>query len=295
MVHFRLGDDEKGIVDLEEAIQLNPDDIRAKGVYPVALRRMGRYGESIESSKANALMKKEHERRAKEEELIKREKLMLRRMQARRRQAVESGSLAGGGGGGSLDGGLSKQASIMSSGSGARGAGARVRGGVHVGPSGSLEGGASSHEDATTIAGTQVLPIHCFLEDRGGGTFSSRKEQRERELMQEGSTSGQVGEALRVFKLTNGFRDNLFEELFTEPSELQKSLVVAPAARTAADIDTISTSLRLFDFLRPLDSSAMSELARTVEYRAVSGAFLPSFVPIFLYLYIAPVSVLLLL
>ena len=73
-----------------------------------------------------------------------------------------------------------------------------------------------------------------------------------------------------MFKLTNGFRDNLFEELFTEPSELQKSLVVAPAARTEADIDTISTSLRLFDFLRPLDSSAMSELARKVEYRAVS-------------------------
>jgi hypothetical protein len=127
----------------------------------------------------------------------------------------------------------------------------------------------ASQDDATTVGGSQVLTVHCTLEDKGGGTFNSRKSQREKQLMKEGSSTGQVGEALRVFKLTNGFRDNLFEELFTEPTELQKSLVVPPNDRSSTDIETIKTYLRLFPFLRPLESSDMSELAQAVEYRAV--------------------------
>ena len=127
----------------------------------------------------------------------------------------------------------------------------------------------ASQDDATTMGGSQVLTVHFTIEDKGGGTFNSRKNQRERQLMQDGSSTGQVGEALRVFRLTNGYRDNLFEELFTEPTELQKSLVVPPSKRSSADIETIKTYLRLFPFLRPLDNSELSELAQGVEYRAV--------------------------
>ena len=116
----------------------------------------------------------------------------------------------------------------------------------------------------------RLLTVHCEVEDKGGGTLESRKQQREKALLKDNSNSEALpGQALRAFKLTNGFRDNLYEELFNEPSQLQKSLVVPPELRSETELQTIVASLRLYPFLRTCTDKVIRELARVLEYRVL--------------------------
>jgi hypothetical protein len=264
MVHFRLGYDTKGCEDLEEAIRLNPEDMRAKDAYPIVLRRMGKYSEAIESSKQNMLLRKEHERRALEAESVRKEKLHMRKEQEQRRKNIEKYGIESGG----LGAGLEMSRSLTSSGGG---------GGGSLRSKGSSRGNEGSKNQNVVdevnqiIHASAALTVHCEVEDSGGGSFASRKHQREQSLLKDGGSNMAVmpGDALRVFKLTNGFRNSLFDELFAEPSELQRALVVHPHQRTPTEIATIATTLRLFPFLRPIDEETMKELASLVEYRAV--------------------------
>ena len=94
---------------------------------------------------------------------------------------------------------------------------------------------------------------------------AAREDAHERQL----NSESMPGQALRAFKLTNGFHDNLYEELFNEPSQLQKSLVVPPELRSEAELQTIVTSLRLYPLLRSCSDKVIRELARVVEYRVL--------------------------
>ena len=258
LVNFRLGNDDKGLLDIRAAIDLNPSHIKAREVLGLALRRVTRYGESIEISKQNLIMRREHELQRGEEARVRQELEEERTRRAKAKRDVKNSSRP--------SSSLLKQGSVATAG----GESTKSRGS----PKGGQVAGSSSGSVASLSVdyGGDVLQVMCPVEDKGGsGSMKSRKLQKLRLLTANGSEASMPGEALKTFKLMNGFQDDLYEGLFTRPSPLQSAMLVPPDARTEADLDTIGCTLKLFPFLWPCADSTIRELTRVVEYRALQN------------------------
>ena len=248
LVNFRLGNDDKGLVDIREAINLNQSNLQAREILSLALRRVGKYGESIERAKQNAVIRKENEFR-------EQERILLEKAKTDERKLTSKSNIKGSGNLRSMShGSLSLK-----------------RGDSIASTKGDVGDGSISMASESGVLNNAVRKVHCPVMDRGGGTFKSLKLQRERALEQCGEHNGMPGEALKTFKLTNGFQDDLFEGLFTQPSSLQASLIVEPHVRSDEQIETIASKLRLFPFLMTCNDGIVKELARCVEYRALSN------------------------
>ncbi len=87
----------------------------------------------------------------------------------------------------------------------------------------------------------------------------------------ESDDNADTGGFLKVFKLNHGYKLELFDDLFIKPTELQEALMLEPSKRMVEHIEIISTTLRLFPFLRGLSDSSISDLANIVEYRALTS------------------------
>jgi tetratricopeptide (TPR) repeat protein len=261
LVNFRLGNDDKGLLDIRAAISMQPSHLKAREVLALALRRVTRYGESIEISKQNALMRKET--LLQEEELQR----QLLEKQKRRAQLSKERLLKRGIGSSrpsTVSGVRGRDSSMLSAHSKNTD---EERHAKHGGVYNSL---VSSSVSVISDA-SDMLPVICPVEDKGGmGSMKSRKLQKLRQLTAHGTEgSNMPGEALKTFKLTNGFHDDLYEELFTKPSELQDALLVSPQNRTEEHLETISCTLKLFPSLWMCNDSTIKGLCRCVEYRAL--------------------------
>lgn len=73
--------------------------------------------------------------------------------------------------------------------------------------------------------------------------------------------------SLETFKLKNGFKKELSQQLFDSMSPLQSALTTKPGYRTSAQATTIATSaLNLFPFLKNCTRSVLYEIAKNSEY-----------------------------
>ena len=266
LVNFRLGNDDKGILDMKCAIDLQPTHLKAKEVLSLALRRVTKYGESIDLSKMNIIQRKEQEveeqerlaqLKATEEAHAKARKERQMKHQKQGRARGQSSSMIG-------------EASAF----GERSNRSRER--SRDGSSSPVLGDDVRHASsslASDYIDDKVLEVYCPVQDKQGhGSLKSRSLQRSRQVIeQEQNTSSMPGEALKTFKLTNGFPDNLYEGLFDRPSELQDAMMVAPELRSDEQLATIASKLRLFPFLWKCSDSTMLELCRCVEYRALQN------------------------
>lgn len=81
---------------------------------------------------------------------------------------------------------------------------------------------------------------------------------------------GGGGGFLKQFKLNAGFGEDLFEDMFVKPSELQSALLVKPGERLSSDLRMIETTLRLFPIFGRSSSSMLLDLAQNIEYRVVT-------------------------
>jgi len=111
--------------------------------------------------------------------------------------------------------------------------------------------------------------IYLPLGESSSMDLKARKALAQRQVIESESSGAMPGEALRAFKVMNSFPLDLYGGLFVKPSSLQSALAVPPELRSAADLDVICTTLRLFPFLRPVPDLIVREVARCVEYRAV--------------------------
>jgi len=266
LVYFRLGNDEKGVSDMKKAISIDGNHLKAKEVLGLALRRVTKYGESIEISKQNVQRRKELELMELETAAALKHKEEMRA--AAKKERKERSHRATGRGGVMIgEVRILGQGSIESVPSSRRDRISRA-GSAH---------GSLHHQSSSMSIGTldedKPREVYCAIEDKGGnGSFRSRRLQRSQQISnQESSNSSMPGEALKTFKLTNGFHDNLYEGLFARPSSLQEAMMVPPGSRTVDQLETISCTLRLFPFLWRCSPSTITELSRCVEYRALQN------------------------
>lgn len=261
LVHFRLGNDDKGISDMKMATSLDEHHLKAQEVLGLALRRVTKYGESIEISKQNAQRRKDLELMQLELEAALQAKKEARAA-AKKERVLKSRKTLLGDRPRVGEAGLNER-SVESAPSGRR---------SHMNSHG-LSHQHSSSMSIGTLDDFKPREVHCAIEDKGGnGSLKSRKLQRSKaDQDQESGGSSMPGEALKTFKLTNGFHDNLYEGLFARPTSLQDAMMVPPGSRSEEQLETISCTLRLFPFLWRCSDGTITELARCVEYRALQN------------------------
>ncbi|GMH80705.1 hypothetical protein TrLO_g7033, partial [Triparma laevis f. longispina] len=75
---------------------------------------------------------------------------------------------------------------------------------------------------------------------------------------------------LNAFKVQMGMDVELFDKLFSVPTDLQTSLCVAPNKRNVTDVGRIQRVLADFKIMEDLDEDTLCTLAKNVEYRTVA-------------------------
>lgn len=75
---------------------------------------------------------------------------------------------------------------------------------------------------------------------------------------------------LNAFKVQLGMDVELFDKLFSVPTDLQTSLCVAPNKRNVTDVGRIQRVLADFKIMEDLDEDTLCTLAKNVEYRTVA-------------------------
>ena len=131
----------------------------------------------------------------------------------------------------------------------------------------------SSLGDGSTVVDTQqsMKTIYFPLNEPTGFSMQDRKAQAKRLVIESNASGAAPGEALKTFKILNGFPLDLYEGLFVKPSSLQEALAVAPERRSLAELDIICNTLRLVPFLRVVPDKIISEVARCIEYRTIAN------------------------
>ena len=72
---------------------------------------------------------------------------------------------------------------------------------------------------------------------------------------------------LNSFKVQMGMDVELFDKLFSVPTDLQTSLCTVPKKRNVNDVERISRVLGDFKITEDLSQEALEDLAKNVEYR----------------------------
>lgn len=72
---------------------------------------------------------------------------------------------------------------------------------------------------------------------------------------------------LAAFKSIHKIDQDLFDQLFSVPTDLQKSLVVPPEKRSKNDVANIARVFQDFAITEKMDDSIKREIAHCVEYR----------------------------
>ena len=138
--------------------------------------------------------------------------------------------------------------------------------------------GADSREDDQEDINARLMQTRGYVlsVDEPSCRNSLRDKVNESRIRSMGTGNGEAssernsGGFLKQFKLNAGFGDDLFEDMFVKPSELQTALLVNPGERLTNDLRLIETTLRLFPIFGRSSSSKLQDLAQNIEYRVVT-------------------------
>jgi len=252
---FRVGNDDKGIQDLERAVAIMPENLRAQEVLALALRRVGKYNKAIEASIVNNLLRKELRIAAANEEAIANAEKKASKGGNISRPHTTSGGGRGGRNKGSLGG------SLGSTSGSASGKNNKLL-------TNSITSATSQHQEEEFVS--MLRTVHVEVDESAGGSMHNRKAVAKQKALESTGDGAGAGVALKSFKMVNALPMDLFEGLFIKPSSLQEALSIPPSQRGSACLDIIVTTLRLMPFLRSCENSIVTELARCVEYRTVA-------------------------
>lgn len=266
ITNFRVGDDEQGVQDLEKAVELMPRNLQAKEALALALRRIGQYKESIEHSISNKVLRSEAKAIAHMQRKKSRPATSSRPASRAKTTTSFPKDDADSEVGGSKRRG-SNASYISAASHSTNNSIARLESQITTRPQPLFQG--VREEDSVTTVETPLPSIHVALETFGGRSMKDMKALVKKHHDRETGTSVNSGDALRSFKVINGFAQNLFEGLFIKPSALQEALIQPPEVRTSAQLQTIGSALRLFPFLWAVPDNVIMSLANCVEYRAV--------------------------
>lgn len=264
IINFRLGDDESGLSDIEKSTSINPGHIEARALMSLAKRRMGRFYNAIEDALVNQMQRLEKQRlEAKAEEAKKksvlRDSIRTSISQSKRISVRHSRSTKPP---------LSRRETEMSM---LSGAGHRTS---DIGALTRLMQSLEVRQENNRVLGFQTRGFVVDVDEPVCKNGLKDKIREGRKLMKgeldELEGGDNEGGALKIFRMNNGMKSRLFDDIFIKPSELQSSLLVEPGHRDITQIEVICTTLRLFPFLRGLSESILTDLANAVEYRALT-------------------------
>lgn len=257
VINFRLGDDDQGLKDIEQAVELNPTDNNSKNLRALAKRRMGRYSQAIQEYINHRLEQQKKEETEKLKEQENRRKLS-RNSLIPEKSAGSSKSSPG------MSPPFQKPVLLRRGTTKAK----LDRKGTMF-----LSGSVMTKEESETERLKETRGFMLSVPDPH--TFSLKDKAEVSKALatnQGGESNDEVRkEHLKVFKINHGFKPELFQDLFIKPDQLQLALLEDPGFRTTAQTEVIATFLGLFSFLKPLSHSAMLDLASVIEYRTLSS------------------------
>ncbi|RYH27871.1 hypothetical protein EON65_12880 [archaeon] len=205
VIHFRLGDDEEGLKDLEQAVIIDPKHMQARELLSLVKRRLGKYNQAIE----DAIISKNYKVEMKRKE---------QQQQAKAKEDAEDPSNA-----------------------------------------------------ATATSKSTYLNV---LDEGCRSSLKERVQEAKLNIRQDDDddTDAHIGGGyLKMFKMQNNFKMELFDELFHRPTDMQGALLTVPSDRTPQQLETIANLLSFFVPFQSLTRSTLQELATVIEYRAISN------------------------
>eukprot|EP00597_Dinobryon_sp_UTEXLB2267_P014299 CAMPEP_0170116102 /NCGR_PEP_ID=MMETSP0020_2-20130122/12003_1 /TAXON_ID=98059 /ORGANISM="Dinobryon sp., Strain UTEXLB2267" /LENGTH=1446 /DNA_ID=CAMNT_0010344023 /DNA_START=151 /DNA_END=4491 /DNA_ORIENTATION=- len=274
IIYFRLGDDDSGVADIEKAVEKDPNNLDCRTLLSLAYRRMGKFARAIDEcveSKQIRLQQMEE----KAARLAAKINIAPPLISSSQSQSVDSEGIL------VSNNGIVESIAGQSQSVGHGGISEEQRnrpGGVD-----SVRGGAVTLTGTATLNAAEandrrIVAIEVQVPEPSlRNSFAHKKLEaivaaRQNKQDVSGDTSesdAKGGSQLKAFKLRHGMRLELFQELFIQPSEVQKALLNEPNRRSSDNRQVICTALRLFPFLRDLSDSNINNLANVVEYRAV--------------------------
>lgn len=271
IINFRLGADETGWQDLEKAVLINPKHLQARELLSLVKRRMGKYHEAI----SDAMICKAH-REVEEQEVAQVAQRRLEVLQQQNDlQEVDSaansvtGSEQGGGEGYKRER-RDTVLSVQSSSGNNSGNGHQRLSHVHFKDKDHHGHHAHHLHSQNIVKGIQVEVLepacHSSLRDK---IVQGHLGLKDSDSSSAGVDISAEGGFLKTFKINNGCKMELFEDIFVKPSDLQASLLIPPHFRLPNQIEIITDTLKLFPYTRPMTFSSIQELSNVIEFRAL--------------------------
>jgi tetratricopeptide (TPR) repeat protein len=266
IIHFRLGNDEEGVKDIEKAVSINPSSIEAREILAIARRRTGKYLQAVDEAAMLKIQRQEKER--------------MERLQSQQAATAADESIFSSREG-SPQRGRRSDISIRAAASKKQGVSfeqSQLSSKIDSGPSVTTYG-ANSY----ALQGFQAQQSQRVFNPACGGvqvrideptartSFLEKIVDHRKANKSEDAGHEDGGGALKIFKMNNGYELELFDDLFKKPSSLQYALITPPSDRTIDQHNIIRDTLKTFPFLRKMSPSSIQELAGVVEYRALTG------------------------
>ena len=281
IINFRLGDDISGLHDIEKAVKLRPQDIELRELISLVKRRMGRYGQAIQEATVAKTIRNENKRteqmQAQQKDLIRKKKF-LKAERERNRQKV-AGAVV-----------YNESAQFIHfPGRSSRHASVHMKP-IEISPSGDESIASSEMPNGSALVGglfndsnnkdedinTRLLQTRGYvlnIEDSNCQNSLRDRVKASRKMVKVDANNDEHNSHdtfLRIFKMNNGYKADLFKDIFEKPSELQTALLVHPEQRGPAELSVITTALKLFPLIAPLSDSKIFDLAKVLEYRALT-------------------------
>lgn len=267
VINFRLGNDAQGLADLQKAVKVNPNHLPARELLSLVKRRMGMYSEAMEDAHVVKVQRLEEER-LKREQIEKAKKQHAQKVKYNHEgKVIIHGRQRAGGVVATTAHENHRQENQQ-----------QTMLLLQQQQQQMLEARQTRERDReAALRGIEVdIPEPSCLSSLRE-RIAAHRSSSANDLMSGEDGGAAAGGFLRLFKMTQGMKNELFDEIFIKPTELQVSLLREPHLRSPQDIDIISTSgLGVFPFLRNLHPSILNELSAVVEYRAVSSGGLES-------------------
>eukprot|EP00602_Paraphysomonas_sp_CaronLab_P011042 CAMPEP_0185022256 /NCGR_PEP_ID=MMETSP1103-20130426/4974_1 /TAXON_ID=36769 /ORGANISM="Paraphysomonas bandaiensis, Strain Caron Lab Isolate" /LENGTH=1344 /DNA_ID=CAMNT_0027554245 /DNA_START=188 /DNA_END=4219 /DNA_ORIENTATION=- len=253
MSYFRLGDDEKGLKDLQFAVECTPNNTYVREMLVLAYRRNSQYIDAI--AHCHILKEMEHNNQIKEAQGHSSKNTAVQHATHTGRPTIVPGArrLTSNQSTPNISRRMTGVAASLSAG----GAGEDCS----VNDKSNLK---SISDGFNEVKALRVdIKEHQFpgLKDLKNQYISKKKKEE----------AAQTTLYLENFKHANGFKRHLFDTLFVRLSPLQEALITLPTLRSQEQIKCIAEELSVFPVLGGIPSSEMLELAACVEYRTVTS------------------------
>jgi CRP-like cAMP-binding protein/tetratricopeptide (TPR) repeat protein len=256
VINFRLGNDSQGLADLQKAVTVNPTNLPARELLSLVKRRMGMYSDAMEDAHVVKIQRIEEDRLKREQaEKLKKQRAAKVRYNHDGKVIIHGRQRSKGVVAGIAHSNQTAESSMTQQ--------------------QQLLEARQSRESALRGLEIAVPDPSCLssLRER----IASHRSSSANNALDDEDGGMAAGGFLRLFKMTHGMKNELFDEIFIKPTELQMSMLREPHLRTYQDIEIISTSaLGVIPYLRNLAPSVLNELSAVVEYRAVSSGGLDS-------------------